>query len=165
MKKPKAAKPQHSKAPAAKKAPAWHPVSVAQQRKQHHAAVKAAASRKQHAAAKKAKPAVRKLAAPGESCVIDACYALTGHRLDVDAGDGLFIPDALEMLATLGVITGFGAADLDAEPVPGLILGLDLPGPHAVVTAPGGWWQSWCGLYDPADFPDAVIEEAWAVTW
>ena len=46
----------------------------------------------------------------------------------------------------------------------GLILGMDLPGPHAVLDD-GGWWWSWGEPYDPAAFPDAVIEEAWEVTW
>ncbi|HEX8007635.1 MAG TPA: hypothetical protein VF482_14550, partial [Trebonia sp.] len=45
-----------------------------------------------------------------------------------------------------------------------LILGVDLPGPHAVLATPDGWW-SWGALYDPASWPDAVIEEAWEVTW
>jgi hypothetical protein len=49
-----------------------------------------------------------------------------------------------------------------------LILGLDLPcgEPHAVTYDPrdGTWW-SWGQPYSPADFPGAVIEEAWAVSW
>jgi len=46
-----------------------------------------------------------------------------------------------------------------------LILGLDLPeGPHAVLDDGNCWW-SWGEPYDPAAFPGAVIEEAWAVTW
>ena len=49
-------------------------------------------------------------------------------------------------------------------PAAGLILGLELPGPHAVLATPEGWW-SWGELYDPAGFPDAAVEEAWAVTW
>ena len=48
--------------------------------------------------------------------------------------------------------------------VHGLILGLELPGPHAVCQQDGQWW-TWGEPYDPACFPDAVIEEAWAVTW
>ena len=47
----------------------------------------------------------------------------------------------------------------------GLILGTELPGPHAVTVAPDGCWLSWGEHYDPADFPDAVVEEAWAVSW
>jgi hypothetical protein len=46
----------------------------------------------------------------------------------------------------------------------GLVLGVDLPGPHTVLATPDGWW-SWGELHCPCEFPDAVIEEAWAVTW
>jgi hypothetical protein len=136
------------------------------------------------AARKKPKP--RKLAAAGENCVLDACYALTGCRPDLGAEEGLLIPDALEALAALGLISDFDAADLEDDfcLVPGdlvdkraanddhdsdqsrrhgLILGVDLPGPHAVLATPDGW-HSWGELYDPAGFPDAVVEEAWAVT-
>ena len=46
-----------------------------------------------------------------------------------------------------------------------VILGLELPeGPHAVLAERGRWW-SWSQPWPPAAFPDAVIEEAWAVTW
>jgi hypothetical protein len=46
-----------------------------------------------------------------------------------------------------------------------LILGLALPeGDHAVVATPDGWW-SWGSLWDPADFPGALVEEAWTVRW
>ncbi len=49
-----------------------------------------------------------------------------------------------------------------AHPV---ILGLDLPGPHTVLATPEGWW-SWGSLWCPwCDFPDAVVDEAWAVSW
>jgi hypothetical protein len=48
-----------------------------------------------------------------------------------------------------------------------LILGLDLPygEPHAVTVGPDGTWWSWGEPHSPADFPGAVIEEAWAVAW
>lgn len=55
-----------------------------------------------------------------------------------------------------------GECDLNVQHA--LILGVDLPGPHAVLATPAGWW-SWGTLYDPATWPDAVIEEAWAVSW
>lgn len=159
--------------PAKKPAPPWAPVPVAVQIRQHQAALKAAKTRRARAAAAKKHPAAkpvakkqvkRKLAQPGESCVLDACYAIAGCRPDLDSEDGLFIPDALEALAILGLISGFAPADVPETYVSGLILGVDLPGPHAVLTTPGGWW-SWGELYDPDQFPDAVIEEAWEVTW
>lgn len=148
-------------------------VSRAVHAARHKAAVKAAATRKAHAA--KAKK--RQLARPGENCVLDACHAVTRHWLDLDAENGLFIPGALEMLWTLGLITGFAPVDLEevmpGEPVhatefvsrAGLILGVDLPGPHAVLATPDGAWWSWGEPYDPAAWPDAVIEEAWEVRW
>lgn len=46
----------------------------------------------------------------------------------------------------------------------GLILGVDLPGQHAVLATPEGWW-SWGELWCPCEFPDAVIDGAWAVEW
>ncbi len=47
----------------------------------------------------------------------------------------------------------------------GLIVGVDLPGPHTVLATPEGWW-SWGELFCPwCEWPDAVIEEAWEVTW
>jgi hypothetical protein len=46
-----------------------------------------------------------------------------------------------------------------------LILGLQLPeGPHTVLAEDGRWW-SWGEPWCPCDFPDAVVEEAWAVEW
>ena len=64
-----------------------------------------------------------------------------------------------EMLDASGLL--FTPADPD---MPGdLILGVDLPGPHAVLATADGWW-SWGELWCPCEFPDAVIEEAWAVS-
>lgn len=45
-----------------------------------------------------------------------------------------------------------------------LILGLELPGPHAV-TSDGARWWTWGEARAPSDFPRAVVEEAWAVAW
>jgi hypothetical protein len=57
--------------------------------------------------------------------------------------------------------TGFGLRASRA----GLILGVDLPGPHTVLATPEGWW-SWGELFCPwCEFPDVVVEEAWEVTW
>lgn len=46
----------------------------------------------------------------------------------------------------------------------GLVLGVELPGAHTVLATAGGWW-SWGDLHDPAQFPHALIEECWAVSW
>ena len=43
----------------------------------------------------------------------------------------------------------------------GLILRIDVPGPHAVLATADGWW-SWGELHSP--WP-CRIEEAWAVSW
>lgn len=45
----------------------------------------------------------------------------------------------------------------------GLILGVDLPGSHAIAVKPDGTWWSWGEPFDPAEWPDMVIDEAWAV--
>jgi len=46
-----------------------------------------------------------------------------------------------------------------------IVLGVELPGSHAVTLGPDGAWWSWGEPHDPADFPGAVVEEAWEVTW
>lgn len=58
-------------------------------------------------------------------------------------------PDALPFSATAG------------RPRQHLILGVDVPGPHAVLATADGWW-SWGELHAP--WP-CRIEEAWAVAW
>ena len=79
------------------------------------------------------------------------------------------------ILATLEAASGFGLAGLrlasfapaaiSETKFQGFILGVDLPGPHTVLATPDGWW-SWGELWCPwCDFPDAVIEEAWVVSW
>jgi len=60
---------------------------------------------------------------------------------------------------------GRPAGSAPADTSAALILGVDLPGPHAVTVAPDGCWVSWGRHYDPADFPGAVVEEAWAVSF
>lgn len=46
-----------------------------------------------------------------------------------------------------------------------LILGVDLPGPHAVTIGPDGTWWSWGKPFDPAWYPEMAVEEAWAVSF
>lgn len=67
----------------------------------------------------------------------------------------------------LGYTTGLRGSHHPADHLghPGaLILGVDLPGSHTVLATPDGWW-SWGELRCPCEFPDAVIEEAWAIAW
>lgn len=42
---------------------------------------------------------------------------------------------------------------------------LGLAGPQHTVYATGDGWWTWGTLAQPQEFPDAIIEEAWAVTW
>ena len=87
------------------------------------------------------------------------------------ADDGVSILAALEAAQEYGIgafrLVSFGCVkspyEIRAIDTP-LILGLELPGPHAALAEPGRWW-SWGKRYDPAAFPGAVIEEAWAVSW
>jgi hypothetical protein len=55
-----------------------------------------------------------------------------------------------------------------SPPEPGLhgpiLLGLALPAPHAVLDT-GSEWITWGQAWPTRAFPDAVIEEAWEVTW
>jgi hypothetical protein len=120
-------------------------------------------------------------------CAADAlAWSLRLSGWPVDAADVLALykltaeyPDAgASILATLDAAYAFGlagvrpvsfeAVDLEGIYVTkfqqSLILGLELPGPHTVCQQDGQWW-TWGEPYDPCCFPDAVIEEAWAVTW
>jgi hypothetical protein len=45
-----------------------------------------------------------------------------------------------------------------------VILGLSLPGPHAVLDT-GSEWMSWGQAWPVSAFPDVALEEAWEVTW
>lgn len=45
-----------------------------------------------------------------------------------------------------------------------LVLGVELPGSHAVLATADGWW-SWGEPFNPAAWPGLVVEEAWAVSW
>ena len=162
----------------------WKPVPVAVQRAKHAAAVKATSKKPSKA------KTVRKLAlGEGVACcaaeAVAASLRLAGRPVtDADvlalyrhtAGD----PDAgATILATLEAAAEYGLAgvpagstlrpgglssDCELRRMSGVLLGLELPGPHAVLDDGVAWW-SWGEPYDPAAWPDAVIEEAWTVTW
>lgn len=166
--KHKQAKPKHN--------PKQHPKAAG-----HHAAGKAAPV---HTAAKPAKGAKPRKLSPGSAvacCSAEALAAslrLSGRVVGADdvlalywrtAGD----PDAgASILATLEAAAEFGLAGVrpvSFRPVDALdnraLIGCTLPGgPHAVLAETGRWW-SWSQPWPPAAFHDAVIEEAWAVTW
>jgi hypothetical protein len=75
-----------------------------------------------------------------------------------EMADGVLdeLVDAGEGLAAVGAVHGGKGT--------GLILGVDLPGPHAVLATPD-CWRSWGDTWCPCEFPDAAVEEAWAVSW
>ena len=96
-----------------------------------------------------------------------------GHRAVLGVREHLaepFAQLALDNLEPLVLSLGHGHRSRDLSvgfqgPSHVLILGLVLPdGPHAVCDDGAAWW-SWGQPYDPADFPAAVIEEAWEVWW
>lgn len=106
--------------------------------------------------------------------------ALRLHRLaGADDDRGAPVPAMLEAASAFG-LAGFrpritqGERDFAALLAPGradgrqlnatsLILSLDQPS-HAVLATPEGWW-SWGELWCPCEFPDAVIDGAWLVSW
>ena len=137
----------------------------------------------------KAKPATHakaKALAVGDAfavCTIEALAAslrLQGLPVDdadvlalfrVAGGDddrGMPVRAALEAAGEHGLagirLARFEPADLEVESDSTLILGVELPGQHTVLATADGWW-SWGWLWDPSEFRDAVIDEAWAVTW
>ena len=91
--------------------------------------------------------------------------ALYRHTAD---GPDVFtsIPETLEAAYRWGLagVQPVGWAPVDFDDPAAQLLGVDLPGPHAVC-ADGGWWLSWGGCWLPSAWPTAVVEECWAVTW
>jgi hypothetical protein len=168
----------HTK-PAPKK-PAHVPAKVKAAR--HAAAVKASKTRAANARKAKAHPRRALALDEGVACcsaeALAASLRLSGQRVsgeDVvtlylhttgDLDRGAHIAATLEAAAQFGLAgvrpVSFGPVDLD-DPA-AQILGLSLPGPHAVLDT-GTAWITW-GLAWPAwAFPDVVTEEAWEVTW
>lgn len=73
-------------------------------------------------------------------------------RLPVVEVTNQVIPQGAGVFGDIGIPLGHG-----------LILGADLPGSHALIVKPDGSWWSWGEPFNPADWPDMVIDEAWAV--
>jgi hypothetical protein len=88
------------------------------------------------------------------------------YRAAGGADAGASIWETLEAACRYGVggvrPVGFEPAGWD-DPA-AVILGVDLPGDHAVVADSGQWW-SWGTAWPLSAFPAATIEEAWAITW
>ena len=96
--------------------------------------------------------------------MLDLFWRAGGHP-----DKGLPLVTLLEAASEAGLAgfrPSFEAADLGEVHDGGrqLILAAELPGPHAVLATDEGWW-SWGELWCPCEFPDAAVEEAWAVTW
>jgi hypothetical protein len=162
-------------------------------RTSHHTAAKVHKAAKKHKPAAKAKKAPKRTAAQvkaaharalsaGWSCcaaeAVAASLRLSGwpvsgaevvnlYRLTADGPDAAAsIVATLEAAAVHGLAgirpACFGPVALD-DPA-AVILGLDLPeAPHAVCADPSGAVWSWGGLYEMT--AEAVLEEAWTVTW
>jgi hypothetical protein len=164
-------------------------VTPAMKAARHAAALKAAKSRAANAKKAKVHPRRKLALAGGVACcsaeALAASLRLAGAAVSDEDVLALYWrtasdPDAgATVLATLEAAAEFGLAAYRPARVQvfapelafastgcnfPLILGLDLPGPHAVLDDGGDWW-SWGERYDPASWPDAVIEEAWEVTW
>ena len=188
MKKPKASKgakatAHHAAAhhaAAAAKHPA-HPQAKAAKSAKHTAAAKKATAKRAHRPRKWSPD--EDVALCSARAVAESLRLATGVRvadadvlaLHVAAGghldDGASILDVLRAAADCGLA---GHKPVRFECIAGalsetserLILGLDLPqGTHTVLRDRGRRWWSWGRRYSAADFPGAVIEEAWKVTW
>lgn len=160
-------------------------MSAATRKARHAAAVKAAKTRAKNAAkaAAKAKAHPKRGLSLGSvaCCAAEALAAslrLSGCLVsdeDVlalywhtasDADTGAPILAALEAAGEHGLagVRPVSFAPVDADDPAAVILGLALPAPHAVAAAPDAWW-SWGEPWPAWAFGDAVIEEAWTLTW
>lgn len=92
--------------------------------------------------------------APDEFVFDDLDDDLAVLHLGARVGEQLNRHDAAQFEPLGGLV-------VDRPSVHALILGVDVPGPHAVLATADGWW-SWGKLYDP--WP-CRVEEAWAVSW
>jgi hypothetical protein len=176
--RPGRGKAAHAK-PAPKK-PAHVPAKVKQAR--HAAAVKASKTRAANARKAKAHPRRQLALDEGVACCSAEALAASLRRsgwpvsdLDVlalylhttgDLDRGAHILATMEAAGEFGLAgvrpVSFGPVDLD-DPA-ALILGLTLPGPHAVLDT-GSEWISWGQAWPVSAFPDVVLEEAWLVDW
>jgi hypothetical protein len=156
--------------------------------KQKSAAAAKGAAVKGHGVAKaKGRTAKRALALNNDlgCCVAEAVSAsirLSGFpaidenilnlfwRAGGDPDSGIAIPDMLMTTSESELVSCQLGKLIPLDPdatdpmISNIILGLNLPSPHAVFATPDGWW-SWGSLFSPYDFPDAVIEEAWEISW
>lgn len=114
-----------------------------------------------------ARPGIEFFDCPESWCVPEeqhGCHGVSGDVADDLAvfGHGFGIAEDLQRVEAA---QRHALADLPAPPlgVHALILGVDLPGPHALTVAPDGTWWSWGEPFRPDDWPEMVVEEAWLV--
>lgn len=87
-------------------------------------------------------------------------------QLDVlqDVAVALLDDDPPEVTVSLHGHGGdVGRRDPSFVLVHGLILGVALPQPHAIAVTPDGRWWSWGEPFNPGDWPELAVDEAWAV--
>jgi len=48
-------------------------------------------------------------------------------------------------------------------PASNLILGVTMPEPHTIAVTPDGTWWSWGEPFNLSDWPELIVDEAWAV--
>jgi hypothetical protein len=131
-----------------------------------------------HHVKKAAKPPKRRKWSPGSDvacCSAEALGLLLGWTPDQvlefywrtadDADEGASIADTLTVLRGdwSAFETDCPAAlshPMGSRGVP-LILGVTLPEPHAIAVTIDGTWWSWGEPFDPADWPELVMDEAW----
>jgi len=173
----------HAK-PAPKKPPPKPKVSAKIRAQRHATALKAAKTRA--ANAKKARQHPKRQLALGEGVACCSAEALAAslrlagwpvsdadvlalyRRTARDDDAGAPILATLEAAAEYGLagcqVAAFAPADLATELPGGVILGLALPAPHAVLDT-GSEWITWGQAWPARAFPDAAVEEAWTVEW
>ena len=177
------AKAAHAK-PAPKKPPPKPKVSAKIKAQRHATALKAAKTRAANAKKAKAHPKRQLALGDGVACcsaealaaslrlagwpVTDADVLALYRRTARDDDAGASILATLEAAAEYGLagcqVAAFAPADLATDLPSGLILGLALPGPHAVLDT-GSEWITWGQAWPVTAFPGVVIEEAWTIQW
>ena len=87
--------------------------------------------------------------------------ATIAATLSAAAGDGLA---GIRLASYREVMPGDDSIQPERVSGAGLVLGINVPGPHTVLDDGSCWW-SWGEWWPPSAFGDADIEEAWELTW
>lgn len=110
----------------------------------------------------------------GEALAAAALFGLAGFRpvAVAEGAQGACVPALKRAVLTVRAFPALLESPINSgdqpeatvrhlRPPQSLILRVDVPGPHAVLATPGGWW-SWGELCDP--WP-CHVSEAWTVSW